>query len=73
MSWFFFEVAKHPESQERIREEIAAVRARSTSEEYTAADLDSMTYTQAALKVIVGHAHATRPLLTNALQIRRNR
>jgi hypothetical protein len=55
MSWFFFEVAKHPESQQRIREEIAAVRARSTSDEYSAADLDSMTYTQAALKVNASH------------------
>jgi len=52
MTWFFYEVAKHPESQVRIREEIAAVRAKSASEDYTAADLDSMTYTQAALKVM---------------------
>ncbi|KAH9996133.1 cytochrome P450 [Russula compacta] len=50
LSWFFFEMAKHPESQERIRQEIAAVRARSNDEEYTTADLDSMVYTQAALK-----------------------
>jgi len=52
MTWFFYELAKHPESQVRIREEIAAVRAKSASEDYTAADLDSMTYTQAALKVM---------------------
>lgn len=64
MSWFFFEVAKHPESQARIREEIAAVRARSTSDEYTAAELDSMTYTQAALKVIAARTYATCPLLS---------
>jgi len=50
MAWFFYEAAKHPETQERIREEIAAVRARSTEAEYSAADLDSMVYTQAALK-----------------------
>lgn len=49
MVWFFFEVAEHPEAQERIRQEIAAVGAR--SEGYTVADLDSMVYTQAALKV----------------------
>lgn len=54
MAWFFYEVATHPEAQEHIREEIAAVRARSTEEEYTVAELDSMVYTQAALKVIVG-------------------
>ncbi len=37
MTWFFYELAKHPESQVRIREEIAAVRAKSASEDYTAA------------------------------------
>lgn len=52
MAWFFYEAAKHPETQERIREEIAAVRARSSEAEYSAADLDGMVYTQAALKVI---------------------
>ena len=54
MAWFFYEVATHPEAQERIRQEIAAVRARSSEEEYTTADLDSMIYTQAALKVMAG-------------------
>ena len=53
MAWFFYEVATHPEAQAHIREEIAAVRARSTEEEYTVAELDGMVYTQAALKVIV--------------------
>jgi cytochrome P450 len=55
MAWFFYEVATRPEAQERIRQEIAAVRARS-NEEFTTADLDSMAYTQAALKVIAGHS-----------------
>lgn len=50
MAWFFYEIATRPEAQERIRQEIAAVRARS-DDEFTAADLDSMAYTQAALKV----------------------
>ena len=54
MGWFFYEVSTHPEAQERIREEIAAVRTRSTEEEYTVAELDGMVYTLAALKVIVG-------------------
>ncbi|KAI0263471.1 cytochrome P450 [Gloeopeniophorella convolvens] len=49
LSWFFYEIAQHPESQQRIREEIAAVRERNKGD-ITAADLDSMTYTQAALK-----------------------
>jgi hypothetical protein len=54
MVWFFYEVATRPEAQERIRQEIAVVRARSDEEEYTTADLDSMVYTQAALKVMAG-------------------
>jgi hypothetical protein len=36
----------------RIREEIALVRARSAGEEFTVADLDSMAYTLATLKVV---------------------
>ncbi|KAI0306242.1 cytochrome P450 [Multifurca ochricompacta] len=50
LTWFFYEVARHPDAQERIRQEIAVVRARTNSEEYTTSDLDSMVYTQAALK-----------------------
>ena len=51
-SWFLWEIAKHPESQERIRMEVAAFRKQKGEEPPTAADLDSMTYTQAALKVL---------------------
>ena len=52
--WYFYEIAKHPETQARIREEIALVRARATGEEFTTADLDSMVYTLATLKVVSG-------------------
>jgi cytochrome P450 len=52
MAWIFHNVATRPEAQNHIKEQIAAVRARQTEEEYSAADLDSMVYTQAALKVI---------------------
>jgi Cytochrome P450 len=51
LSWFFWEMARHPESQECIREELAARYMQSNNGELTVADLDSMTYTQAALKV----------------------
>jgi hypothetical protein len=50
--WYFHAIAKHPEAQVRIREEIALVRARSVGEEFTVGDLDSMVYTLATLKVI---------------------
>ncbi|KAF8486759.1 cytochrome P450 [Russula emetica] len=50
LTWFFWEVAKHPESQERIREEIADFRRRRGEKPFSAVDLDNMTYTQAALK-----------------------
>jgi len=48
--WYFYAIAKHPEAQARIREEIALVRARATGEEFTVADLNSMVYTLATLK-----------------------
>ena len=50
--WYFYAIAEHPESQARIREEIALVRARVNGEEFTASDLDSMVYTLATLKVV---------------------
>ncbi|KAH9025546.1 cytochrome P450, partial [Lactarius hengduanensis] len=53
LAWYFYAIAKHPEAQVRIREEIALVRARATGEEFTIADLDSMAYTLATLKVVV--------------------
>ncbi|KAI0253592.1 cytochrome P450 [Lactifluus subvellereus] len=50
MTWFLWEIAKHPESQDRIRAEIAALRARRGVEEFSSTDLDNMTFTMAALK-----------------------
>ena len=52
--WYFYAIAKHPEAQARIREEITLVRARADGEELTVADLDSMVYTLATLKVVSG-------------------
>ena len=51
LAWYFYAIAKHPEAQARIREEIALVRARATGDEFTVADLNSMVYTLATLKV----------------------
>ncbi|KAH9958826.1 cytochrome P450 [Russula dissimulans] len=50
LAWFLWEIARHPESQERIREEISAVYRRTNGAELSVTDLDSMTFTQAALK-----------------------
>jgi len=51
--WFLWEIARHPESQTRMRDEVATVYRRidANGAELSVADLDSMTYTQAALKV----------------------
>ena len=40
LTWYFYAIAKHPEAQVRIREEIALVRARAAGEDFTVADLD---------------------------------
>ena len=50
LSWYLWEIAKHPESQERIRAEIIATRAKNGGNELSTADLDSMAFTQATLK-----------------------
>jgi len=52
LTWFLWEIASHPESQERIRAEIKAFRARKGEEQPSVMDLDNMAYTQAALKVL---------------------
>jgi cytochrome P450 len=54
LAWYFYAIAKHPDAQARIREEIALVRARATGEEYSIADLNNMVYTLATLKVEFG-------------------
>ncbi|KAH9935136.1 PAH-inducible cytochrome P450 monooxygenase PC-PAH 1 [Epithele typhae] len=56
MTWILWELAKHPEYQSKIRAEVRAVRARVTGRgdsEYSVADLDTMTYTLAAMKEIL--------------------
>ena len=64
MVWYFYAIAKHPEVQVRIREEIAFIRARATGEEFMVADLNSMVYTLATLKVEFNLVFFCVPLLT---------
>lgn len=54
MSWMFWELAKHPEYQARMRDEIRAVRAAMIArgdDRFTIDDLDSMTTVMNAIKV----------------------
>jgi cytochrome P450 len=50
-TWYLWEIAKHPESQDRVRTEITALRARKGGSQFSVSDLDSMTYTLATIKV----------------------
>lgn len=53
-SWFLWELAKHPEFQDKLREEIFAVRSQISARgdsELTVEDLDGMVYLPAAMKV----------------------
>ncbi|KAI9446009.1 cytochrome P450 [Lactarius indigo] len=50
LTWYFYEIARNPEIQERVREEIAAIRAKKGGEALSAADLEGMAYTLATLK-----------------------
>jgi cytochrome P450 len=52
LTWFLWELAKHPESAQEIREEIAAVRARIGARDFSITDLEGMSTMLAALKVI---------------------
>lgn len=51
LTWFFWELAKHPESAREIREEIAAVRAHIGARDFSITDLEGMSTMLAALKV----------------------
>lgn len=51
LSWLLYELSKHPEQQERIRQEIAEVRSRYPERgELTSQDYDSMKYANAVIK-----------------------
>ncbi|KAK7024333.1 hypothetical protein VNI00_016369 [Paramarasmius palmivorus] len=51
MAWLFYELAHHPEDQQKIYEEIQAFRAKNGYDvEFTVADYESMAYLNAFLK-----------------------
>lgn len=55
MNWILMELAKHPDYQSLVREEISRVRREVVArgdEDFTMADLDNMPYLTAAIKVI---------------------
>ncbi len=54
LSWMLFELAKYPEYQARMRDEVRAARAQVTERgdvDFTSEDLDGMKATVAAIKV----------------------
>ncbi|KAH7911357.1 cytochrome P450 [Hygrophoropsis aurantiaca] len=53
MSWFLYELAKHPDDQQKIREEIATFRSTIHArgdEDFGPSDFEAMSFTNAALK-----------------------
>ncbi len=51
MCWAFLELARHPEVQRRLRNEIRATEDRACTRDLTAADFESMPYLGAVIKV----------------------
>lgn len=54
ITWLLYELAKHPDAQDKLRAEIALKRSEVTARgdvEFTLEDLESMEYLQAAIKV----------------------
>lgn len=59
LSWLLFELSRHPEFQQNLREEIAQkrnevlARGGEAGDDFTMEDLESMEYLQAALKASI--------------------
>ncbi len=56
MTWLLYHLARHPEYQQKMRDEIHAIRARVTERgdaDFSVADLDAMTYCLAAMKEVL--------------------
>lgn len=56
MTWLLYELARHPEYQQKMRDEVHAVRARVAErgdDDFSVVDLDSMTYCLAAMKEVL--------------------
>ena len=54
LTWYLWELAKNPDFQDKLREEVLAMRQQISARgetEVTVNDLDSMTYLQAGMKV----------------------
>lgn len=60
LAWMLWELAKHPEYQDKLRSEVLSTKARVIQRgdtSFTVDDLDSMNYTNAAIKVFL-HRHS---------------
>ena len=56
MTWLLYELARHPDYQQKMRDEVKAIRARVAERgdsDFSVSDLDSMTYTLAAMKEVL--------------------
>ncbi|TBU50069.1 cytochrome P450 [Dichomitus squalens] len=56
MTWLLYELARHPDYQQKMRDEIKAIRARVAERgdaDFSVSDLDAMTYTLAAMKEVL--------------------
>ncbi|KAM5531332.1 hypothetical protein V8D89_014461 [Ganoderma adspersum] len=56
MTWLLYELARHPEYQQQMRDEVRAIRARVTERgdtDFAVAELDAMTYCLAAMKEVL--------------------
>jgi cytochrome P450 len=54
LTWLLYELSKHPEEQQRIRDEIKAARTQAEArgdDDLLASDLNGMTFTNAVIKV----------------------
>uniref|UniRef100_A0A8H7XN92 Cytochrome P450 n=1 Tax=Psilocybe cubensis TaxID=181762 RepID=A0A8H7XN92_PSICU len=54
LTWIMYELARHPEDQERVREEIRTKRQKVTAngqKDFTSTDLESFTFTNACIKI----------------------
>lgn len=65
LTWYLYELAKNPTYQDKLREEVMEVRSRITARgnsDLTIADLDSMVYLPAGMKVCKMSIFETQPM-----------
>ncbi|KAL0955332.1 hypothetical protein HGRIS_004215 [Hohenbuehelia grisea] len=64
LTWLLYELAKNPDDQRKIRDEIQSLRARcENGEDFTITDLDSLLYTTACVKEVL-RVHPIVPTLS---------